>query len=170
MNVYSLLKHKGVDLNELHDYFCKKKYYELYNDYTNVINNLLLITSKDEFDDFIEELEEAEEIEEEAFLLALAFEKGLCCSFGMYEENVGSILQQFLSSNNEITIDYEKLNENSELLVDCIKEVNNICKSRQEKYIILFDGTYYEGCYYIFEIPESEDDGVWESELIERIL
>lgn len=167
MNVYSLLENKLRELPRIRESIAKMEYLKLYEQYANVINNLLFLKTKKEFVDFINE---QEEIEEESFLLALAYKKDLCCSFGMYEENIGIILQKYVWENSQIRVEFDEMNGNIDLLVDAINKVNISIESFLKKYIVLLDDTYCEGCFYIFYVTADESLEEWESIKIERLL
>lgn len=167
MNVYSLLENKLGELPTVREYIVKNEYEKLYEQYADVINYLLFLETEKEFIDFINE---EKEMKEESFLLALAFKKGLCCSFGMYEENIGIILQQYVQANSKISVEFDDMNENIDTLVDSINKLNASIESSFKKYIILLDDTYCEGCFYIFCVSTDESMEDWESVEIERLL
>lgn len=167
MNVYSLLENKLVELPMIRECINRNMYEKLYEKYANVINDLLFLETKREFVDFINE---QKELKEEPFLLALAYKKGLCCSFGMYEENIGIILQQYVQANSQINVEFDEVNENIDLLVDSIDKVNASIECSLKRYIILLDETYCEGCFYIFCVTAEESLKDWESIQIERLL
>ena len=108
MNVYSLLKKRMSRLSEVKELILKKQYTQLYEQYSDVIAYLLFIEDKEDFLDFIDE---QDEISEESFLLAFAYKNKICCSFGLYEENIGLILKQYFR-DSEISIECDDLSEN----------------------------------------------------------
>ena len=167
MNVYSLLENKLVELPMIRKCINRNMYEKLYEQYANVINDLLFLETKREFMNFISE---QKELKEESFLLALAYKKGLCCSFGMYEENIGIILQQYLQTNSQICVEFDEMKWNIDLLVDYINKVNASVECSLKRYIILLDDTYCEGCIYIFCVTDDESLEDWESIQIERLL
>ena len=85
----------------------------------------------------------------------------------MYEENIGTILQQYVQTNSQINVEFDEMNENIDLLVDSINKVNTSIECSLKRYIILLDDTYCEGCFYIFCVTPNESFEDWESIQIE---
>ncbi len=42
----------------------------------------------------------------------------------MYEENIGTILQQYVQTNSQINVEFDEMNENIDLLIDSINKIN----------------------------------------------
>lgn len=165
MNIYSILENRLEELPVVTEHISKNDYEKLYNKYSDVVEYLLFLETREEFFDF---LNEQKEIKEESFLLALAYKKKLCCSFGIYEENIGLILQEYIQENSHICVEFNGLDDNIDLLVDSINKVN--VEDPLHKYIILLDDTYSEGCFYIFCVSTDESEEEWDSIYIKRLL
>lgn len=99
MNIDTLLSNSGVDVTSIKKMIADKNYKELYSSYPEAIELMCFVTSEYEFNDFISEMGE---IDEEAFLLALAATRSLCCWFGVNEEDE---MEQYKKSlNGEYTV------------------------------------------------------------------
>ena len=99
MNIDTLLSNSGIDVISIKKMLADKNYKELYSSYPKAIEFMCFVTSEYEFNDFFAD---QEEIDEEAFLLALAATRSLCCCFGVNEEDE---MEQYLKTlNREYTV------------------------------------------------------------------
>lgn len=161
MNICGLLQLKGFETSNIQKLFEIQDFDTLYDEYSDVIKQLLFLESKAEFEDFINE---EGQVEMEPFLFAYATCQKACLGIGMYEENIIELLQNFakVGSDVELSDDMEKLVENMVRLNECLSNTG-------KKYIVFMDETYCEGCYYVFLI-EAADEDKWDGALVERIL
>ena len=167
MNVYSLLENRLEELTTIEKMIRNNEYEKLYETYKDVLNVLLFIESREEFFDFITE---QEELEQESFLLALASSRKICSCIGMYEDNVEEILQQYFQICGQSDYDLAELNENMDLLVETINKINQSTEGSKNKYMVLLDDTYCEGCFYIFYVTNDESSEDWDDKMIQRVL
>ena len=162
MNVFELLQGQGLEISRIQQLFEVQDFDTLYEEYADVISELLFLEDKEEFEDFI-----AEEglLEMESFLFAYAGCRKVCLSVGMYEANVAGLLQNYtkIVSDVELSDDVEELTEN-------IKKLNAAIYTTGKKYIVFFDDTYCEGCYYVFAVEAKLEDDNWEGQLVERLI
>ena len=140
MDILSLLEKQKLKIKDIIELINGKQFDVLYSKYQKVIEELLFITSKQEFDDFIKE---NECLEIKSFLLAYACYENICCSIGMYETDAGVTLRRYLNLDEKIV-----LHDNYENP----------------------DYTYCEGVYYIFKIDIDSDNGTYVDQQIERII
>ncbi|MGN6710503.1 hypothetical protein [Anaerocolumna jejuensis] len=167
MNLYNLLESKNLDISNIVKAFKGKKFDIIYNQYKDVVDELLFISSTDEFNDFINE---QGELKEEPFLLEFAYRKGVCCNIGMYDENANKILSGYINKYSDIDVNLHYSYDDINHLKGDIISINELIKNTNKKYLALLDDTYCEGCYYIFIIDEEIDDKQWESQVITRII
>lgn len=167
MNLYNLLESKNLDISNIVKAFKGKNFDIIYNQYKDVVDELLFISSTDEFNDFINE---QGELKEEPFLLEFAYRKGVCCNIGMYDENANKILSGYINKYSDIDVNLHYSYDDINHLKGDIISINELIKNTNKKYLALLDDTYCEGCYYIFIIDEEIDDKQWESQVITRII
>ena len=159
--ISNLLQTKDHDVSKIQKLFEMQDFDALYDEYADVIEQLLFLEEKEEFEDFISE---EGQLEMEPFLFAYAACKKSCLSIGMYEEKVVELLRDF----TKIGFDVE-LNNDAEKLVENIIHINEFLSNTGRKYIVFLDETYCEGCYYVFEVDVTYDE-TWEGKLVERML
>lgn len=165
MDILSIIEKQNLKVNDIIELINGKQFDVLYNKYQKVIEDLLFITSKQEFDDFVAD---NECLEIKSFLLAYACNENICCSIGMYETNADVTLRRYLNLDKKVILhdNYEEL----DYLVDDIKKINSVIADNNKKCIVFFDDTYCEGVYYIFKIDIDSDNGTYVDEQIERII
>lgn len=165
MDIFSLLERQNLQIKTIIDLINRKQFSLLYNEYREVIEQLLFITSREEFDDFIEE---QESLEIKPFLLAYASNEKACCAIGMYEKNADIALKQYANVDEKIVLcnDYEDPN----CLIEDIKKINSVLANTGKKCIAFFDDTYCEGSYYIFKIDSESDNEIYTDQQIERLI
>lgn len=169
MNIYNLLESKNLDIGDFVKAFKEQKFDTIYNQYKEVVDEVLFISSMDEFNDFVNN----EEVEEEPFLLAFAYQKGVCCNIGMYDENANKILSDYVNECSHVNVDlsdHSHSYDEIKFLKKDIMNINQLIQNTNKKYIVLLDDVYCEGSYYIFMIDEESDDNQWKSQVIERII
>lgn len=161
MKVDKLLQVKGLDISNIQNLFARQDFDALYDEYADVIEQLLFLQDKEEFEDFISE---EGEVEFEPFVFAYAACQKACLSIGMYEENVAELLRDFTEVGSDV-----ELSNDAEELVENITHINELLSNTGTKYIVFLDETYCEGCYYVFSIDATCDEK-WDGQLVERIL
>lgn len=159
--INKLLQAKGLDVSNILNIFAKQDFDTLYDEYADVIAQLLFLQDKEEFEDFISE---EGEVAFEPFLFAYAACRKVCLSIGMYEENVAELLRDFTEVGSDV-----ELGNDVEELVENITHINEFLSNTGRKYIVFLDETYCEGCYYVFAVDVTYDE-TWDGQLVERIL
>lgn len=159
--IHKLLQDKELDISNIQYLIKQKDFDALYDEYADVIEQLLFLQDKEEFEDFINE---EGQVELEPFLFAYAACKKACLSIGMYEENVAELLRNFTEVGSDV-----ELGNDAEELVENITHINEFLSNTGRKYIVFLDETYCEGCYYVFEVDGTYDE-TWDGQLVERIL
>ncbi|MBR4084939.1 MAG: hypothetical protein IKK33_11735 [Lachnospiraceae bacterium] len=167
MDIFTLLEGKLDEIASVQSLLENNDYVSIYEKYDDVLKELLFVESLDEFNDF---LEEQGDLETEAFLLALASKRNICCSIGMYESNVPELLLQYLQNTSQITINTNVCNDVYEFLVTTLSEMNQLNCKGDKRYMLLLDATYCEGVFYIFYVSGMEGLEEWSDTHIERIV
>ncbi len=162
MNVFELLQGQGLEISKLQQLFEAQDFDTLYEENADVIFELLFLEKKEEFDDFINE---EGNLELEPFLFAYASSKNVCLSVGMYEENVAELIRNYTKIDSDV-----ELSDNVEELPEDIEKINKGIKNAGKRYIVFFDDTYCEGCYYIFEVEVGNADDSWNGQMVNRII
>lgn len=165
MDILSLLQSQNLEIKDIIDLINGKQFSLLYSRYQKVIEELLFITSEQEFDNFIEE---GGCLELRSFLLAYASNKKVCCAIGIYEENADVTLRQYVNIGENVILHDNY--ESADYLVEDIKKINSVIANTKKKCIALFDDTYCEGVYYIFKIDIESDNGAYMDRQIERLI
>lgn len=162
MNVFELLQGQGLELSKIQQLFEEQDFDALYEEYADVISELLFLESKEEFEDFINE---EGNLEIEPFLFAYASSINICLSIGMYEENVAELIRNYTNIGMDV-----ELSDDVEAMTENIAKINKTINNSGKKYITFFDDTYCEGCYYIFKVEIGNADDNWDGEMVERLI
>ena len=138
MDLYTLLENREIDTVFVKETFANDNCIALYDRYPDVISYLLLIDKKEDYIDFLEQ----SKLNEESFLLAYAYENGICEAFSINDEDAEDRIEQY----RRMSVESEK------------------------KHVILFDYTYDDGNYYVFEVSEKEFEDKWNIGTVNRIV
>ena len=138
IDLYTILEDRVLDAFLVKETFANGNYFELFDRYPNVISYLLFIDKKEDYIDFLEQ----SKLNEESFLLAYAYENGICEAFSINDEDAEDRIEQ-----------YRRMSAESE-----------------KKHVILFDYTYDDGNYYVFEVSEKEFEDKWNMGTVNRIV
>ena len=95
----------------------------------------------DKKEDYIDFLEQSK-LNEESFLLAYAYMNGICEAFSINDEDAEERIEQ-----------YRRMSAES-----------------GKKHVVLFDYTYDDGNYYVFEVSEKEFEDKWNIGTVNRIV
>ena len=95
----------------------------------------------DKKEDYIDFLEQSK-LNEESFLLAYAYMNGICEVFSI----------------NNVDAD------------DRIEQYRRMSAESEKKHVVLFDYTYDDGNYYVFEVSEKEFEDKWNIGTVNRIV
>ena len=138
VDLYTLFENRDLDTAFVKETFANGNYIELFDRYPDVISYLLFIDKKEDYIDFLEQ----SNLNEESFLLAYAYQNGICEAFSINEEDAEDRIEQ-----------YRRMSAESE-----------------KKHVVLFDYTYDDGNYYVFEVPEKEFEDEWNIGNVDRIV
>lgn len=158
--ISNLIQTNDRDVSKIQKLFEMQDFDTLYDEYADVIEQLLFLEKKEEFEDFISE---EGQLEMEPFLFAYAACQKVCLSIGIYEENVAELLRDFTEVGSDV-----ELNNDAEKLVENITHINDFLRDTGRKYIVFLDETYCEGCYYVFAVDVTYDE-TWGGQLVERM-
>ena len=95
----------------------------------------------DKKEDYIDFLEQSK-LNEDSFLLAYAYMNGICETFSINDEDAEERIEQ-----------YRRMSAES-----------------GKKHVVLFDYTYDDGNYYVFEVSEKEFEDKWNIGTVNRIV
>ena len=140
---------------QIHTLFETKKYMELYKTQADVLNEMLMIHSKEEFEDFLscENI-----IDESIFLLYYAAVHGESLLIGCYEGEVKVQVTSFLKMKlpEDVFLLIEESLENIYVDIDeenNIKEKIECCNQKLQNthyYIsVIYEDTYCAGAYFL---------------------
>ena len=138
IDLYTVLDNRDLDTAFVKEAFANGNYIELFDRYPNVISYLLFIDKKEDYIDFLEQ----SKLNEESFLVAYAYQNGMCEAFSINDEDAEDRIEQ-----------YRRMSAESE-----------------KKHVVLFDYTYDDGNYYVFEVSENEFEDKWNIGTITRIV
>ena len=138
MDLYTLLENRELDTAFVKETFANGNCIALYDRYPDVISYLLFIDKKEDYIDFLEQ----SKLNEESFLLAYAYQNGICEAFSINDEDAEDRIEQ-----------YRRMSAESD---------NN--------HVVLFDSTYDDGNYYVFEVSEKEFEDKWNIGTVNRIV
>ena len=138
MDLYTLLENRELDTVFVKETFANGNCIELFDRYPDVISYLLFIDKKEDYIDFLEQ----SKLNEESFLVAYAYQNGMCEAFSINDEDAEDRIEQ-----------YRRMSAESE-----------------KKHVVLFDYTYDDGNYYVFEVSENEFEDKWNIGTITRIV
>jgi len=94
----------------------------------------------DKKEDYIDFLEQSK-LNEESFLLAYAYMNGICEAFSINDEDAEDRVEQYRRMSSE-----------------------------SEKHVVLFDYTYDDGNYFVFEVSAKEFEDKWNIGTVNRIV
>ena len=137
IDLYTILENRNPDAFFVKETFANGNYIELFDRYPDVISYLLFIDKKEDYIDFLEQ----SKLNEESFLLAYAYQNGICEAFLINDEDAEDRIEQ-----------YRRMSAESE-----------------KKHVVLFDSTYDDGNYYVFEVSEKEFEDKWNIGTVNRI-
>ena len=138
VDLYTLFENRDLDTAFVKETFANGNYIELFDRYPDVISYLLFIDKKEDYIDFLEQ----SNLNEESFLLAYAYQNGICEAFSINEEDAE----------------------------DRIEQCRRMSADSEKKHVVLFDYTYDDGNYYVFEVPEKEFEDEWNIGNVDRIV
>lgn len=138
VDLYTLFENRDLDTAFVKETFANGNYIELFDRYPDVISYLLFIDKKEDYIDFLEQ----SKLNEESFLLAYAYQNGICEAFSINEEDAE----------------------------DRIEQCRRMSADSEKKHVVLFDCTYDDGNYYVFEVPEKEFEDEWNIGNVDRIV
>jgi len=138
VDLYTLFENRDLDTAFVKETFANGNYIELFDRYPDVISYLLFIDKKEDYIDFLEQ----SKLNEESFLLAYAYQNGICEAFSINEEDAE----------------------------DRIEQCRRMSADSEKKHVVLFDYTYDDGNYYVFEVPEKEFEDEWNIGNVDRIV
>ena len=101
----------------------------------------LMSENPDKKEDYIDFLEQSK-LNEESFLLAYAYQNGICEAFSINDEDAEDRIEQYRRMGAEL----------------------------RKKHVVLFDCTYDDGDYYVFEVSEKEFEDKWNIGTVNRIV
>jgi len=129
-----------------------EEYEKIYDYYGDVINELILVNSNDEFLDFIN----SEVLNESIFIFGLLIKKNECVQIGGYEEQVQKKINLFISekldnidlvddiiTNINIFTDYD----GEDNFQEYVKEINQKLNTIDMEIVVLFNDIYSACCY-----------------------
>ncbi len=151
---------KSREKQYIHALFETKNFSELYQVHTEVINEMLSLDNKEDFEDF---LESGDSIEEDVFWLYYAAVHGESLLIGGYEEDICQKVADFLKQRIPGNIFFTIQEHLQKLYVDIDAEDNleetiglcNQCLADTDYMLQLkFDYTYCAGIYFLSVVSE----------------
>lgn len=152
---YPTTHHPEHERQQIHDFFIKQNYTALYQTCSEIINDMLMISSREEFEDF---LDCNNTLEEDIFWLHYAAARGeslLICGYDEdVTEKVTSFLQQKLPENifNTIASNLHDLYVylgTRDTLEEKIRLCNQSLSSSEYTLKLDYDETYCAGIYFL---------------------
>ena len=138
VDLYTLFENRDLDTAFVKETFANGNYIELFDRYPDVISYLLFIDKKEDYIDFLEQ----SKLNEESFLLAYAYQNGICEAFSINEEDAE----------------------------DRIEQCRRMSADSEKKHVVLFDYTYDDGNYFVFEVSAKEFEDKWNIGTVNRIV
>lgn len=153
-----MLKDLLEDYDEIVALFNSHNNRLIYQKYRQVIDALVFVTSEDDFEDFIFE---TGDLEMDSFLLELAAQRDLCCSFSINDDF--SVLNEYIENNSGFVF-----NHSTGRVEDILKTANE--REEQMRYVAFYDDRYSEGMYYIFHVKKESDFEICDGATVKQIV
>ena len=155
------------------------EFQKLYNNYTNLLKELVCVQSYEDFMDFIGE----ETININIFILCFLTQKNKCIELGGYESDINKKIKQFIcekSNNNELLDRIKSLDEDvytdydgEDNFCKYVSELNDILKQYDLKIVVFFNDEYWACIYNLFLLDVLVGNIVineWQDDDIEIII